>query len=151
MKWLVLLLLLVSVCCSKGSDDEDEDAIEVDAKYTELTKQFGDALARKDYRSAYDLFSTNLETKISYNEFVETVSPYMDGFSGTIEAGYSSPTDPEDLAELVPQEDRSKLVAEYTIELSGTIEEEEDAAYFCTVWVIDDAGTPRIASFYIED
>jgi hypothetical protein len=151
MKWLVLMLLLVSVCCSKDSGEEDEDAIKVDAKYTELTKDFGDALARKDYRSAYDLFSTNLQNKLSYNEFVETVSPYMDGFSSTIEAGYSGASDPEGLAEFVPEEDRSKLVAEYTIELSGTIEDEEDAAYFCTVWVIDENGTPSVASFYIED
>ena len=151
-RWMIVVLLAFSVCCSKGKDKEGETSgITVDAKYQAHVEQFGSAIAQKDYRSAYDLLSTNLRSKMSYNEFVETLSPYMDSFSGTIEAGYSDPEDPKDMAEFVPEADRSKLVAEYTIELSGTIEEEEDAAYFCTAWIIDEDGAPGVGSFYIED
>lgn len=155
MKWFVVFLLLaVCISCSKSSQKEaaeEEDSIEVDAKYQTLVEDFGGALAQKDYRSAYGLLSTNLKSKLTYDQFVETMSPYLDSFSGEIEAGYSPAADPQDMAELVPEADRAKLVAEYTIEFSGTIEDEDDAVYFCTTWVIDDGGTPGVASFYLED
>ena len=151
MRWIIVVLLAFSVCCSKSKEEAEPSGIEVDAKYQTHVEQFGSAIARKDYRSAYDLLSTNLRATLSYNEFVDTLKPYLDSFSGTIEAGYSDPEDPQDMAEFVPEADRSKLVAEYTIELSGTVEDDEEAAYFCTTWIIDEGGAPGIGSFYIED
>ena len=150
MKWVLVLLLVFSLSCSKTkSNEEGEGLKKADPKYQAIVEQFGNAIARKDYRSAYDLMSSNFQSKLSFNEFVETWQPYMDSFEGEVQAGYSASDDAQGMSEFVPEEDRSHLVEEVTIELSGNIDGQEEA-FFCTTWIIDD-GTPSIAMFYVED
>jgi hypothetical protein len=147
MKWLFAFLLALCVCCAK--DDKDVPRAVGDPKYQELVEQFANAIAQKDYRTAYDLTSANLRDKLTFDEFIQTWKPYLDSFESDIQTGYEASGDPQEMAEFVPEADRPHLVEEITIEFSGNIGGSEEA-FFCTVWVIDD-GTPSIGSFYVED
>jgi hypothetical protein len=53
------------------------------------------------------------------------------------------------LPEFVAESERKYLVENVTIEFYGPMEEDE-GAFFCTLWIIDD-GTPKIGRFYLED
>jgi hypothetical protein len=152
MKYLMVVLLLAAVCCSKSvkQEEEEEGTRQADPKYQAVVTQFAEAVAQKDYPTAYNLTSPNLRSGLTYNEFVETWQPYIDSFDGEIELGYVASDDPQEMSEFVPEADRAKLVEEVTIELSGMIEDTEET-FFCTTWVIDDGGAISIGSFYVED
>ena len=150
MKYFIVGLLLFSLACSKTKDEDEEEVRQADPKYQAVVEQFAKAVAREDYRTAYDLTSEDLQSRLSFDEFVEAWKPYIDSFEGEIELGYSASDDPQGMAEFVPEAVRSYLVEEVTIELSGTIEDSEEA-FFCTAWVIDQGGEISIGSFYVED
>ena len=142
--WLSLLVLFVSC-----SSEKEESAKKVNAKYRPLIEQFANSIAQKDYKSAYDLTSPALQQRLTYQEFVESWTGYLEGFSGSLKIEYRPGDDPQEMAEFVPEADRASLVEEITLVFSGPLEGEE-AQFYCTTWIVDN-GTPYISSFYIED
>lgn len=112
-----------------------------------LLQGFAAAIVERDYAKAYAAVATERRSTLSQQDLEEAFRHYRDGLPDGLKTEVK--VDPYDGdSPLVPEELRERIVAEGVVHFTP----EGDAEGFnAIVWILMEAGVPRLASFYVED
>ena len=145
-----LVLAATIACGGKQASPQPTPAASVksDPAIDGMLKGFADAILAKDYARAYEAIAMERRPTLPLSEFEEAISHYREGHESQLQVSIQvSPYDP-DGASLLPDEYEGRIASEATVEFEPGGDEE---GFTVLVWIVMEAGVPRLASFYVGD
>jgi len=144
--------LLVTIACARHEQASPPPTTAPpaasDPAVDRLLKGFADAILAKDYAQAYDAIALERRPTLPLAEFQEAIAHYREGYEGSLRASVRvEPYDP-DGASLLPDEFKGRIASEAIVEFEPGGDEE---GFSVLVWIVIEAGVPRLASFYVGD
>lgn len=120
-----------------------------DAQTRALLEGFAAAIVARDYASAYAAVATERRASLSLAEFQEAISDYRDGLPDVLKTDVRIDPFDRESAAVVPDEYLDRIVSEGVVYFEP---EGEDAEGFSVhVWMMSEAGEPRLATFFVGD
>jgi hypothetical protein len=102
----------------------------------------------RDYAAAHGLVATDARAELSRQELEEAFQHYREGLPDLLKTDVEVEAYDREAALLVPESLRSRIDAEGTIHFEPGGDAEGFSAH---VWIMPDAGEPRLAHFYVGD
>jgi len=120
-----------------------------DPKAEALLHGFAAAIVARDYASAYAAVATERRASLSLAEFQETISGYRDGLPDVLKTQVQLEPYDRESAIVVPDEYLDRIVSEGVVYFEP--EGDEAEGFSVQVWIMNEAGEPRLASFFVGD
>lgn len=120
-----------------------------DAQTRALLEGFAAAIVARDYASAYAAVATERRGSLGLAEFQEAIGDYRDGLPDVLRSEVRIDPFDRDSASVVPDAYLDRIVSEGVVYFEP---EGEDAEGFSVhVWIMSEAGEPRLATFFVGD
>jgi hypothetical protein len=142
------LLLLAAACGGRAPEAAASKPAAADPKVDALLRSFASAIVARDYASAYGAVAAERRASLSQQEFEEAFRHYRDELPDALETEIGQEPFDRESAVLVPDEYKDRVVAEGSISFEPGGEAE---GFSATLWILLEAGEPKLASFYVED
>ena len=157
-KLLIVSLILLSSC---GKESEDRTGLSkrpLKREHQSLAQRFAEAVARKDYKAAFEMTAPSFRSEVGWDEFLESIQRYRESASAvpkfTISATEDDPKNiqSDGMVELlVPEAERKKIVEEAAIHFTVN-EGKDDAGFWALIlWIVEESDGPRILNYYQDD
>ncbi len=145
---LVAAGLLASLACSKAPPPPSS-AKPADPRIETSLRGFASAIVARDYAAAYGAIASERRGSLPMAEFQEAFGHYRDGLPDDLKAEVIVEAYDRESATLLPEEFRDRIAAEGVVHFEPTDQAIE--GFSAHVWVLLEAGEPRLAHFYVED
>ena len=145
---LAALALSSGACSGSAPEAAAQKAQAPDPKTDALLRRFASAIVARDYASAYDAVAAERRGSLSLAELQETFGHYRDGLPDALKTEVEVEPYDKQAASLVPDELRDRIVAEGVVRFEPGDDLEGFSAH---VWILMEAGEPKLATFYVED
>jgi hypothetical protein len=152
---LLTACVFAIVACSKpakegpAAEAPSKKTPAADGKTQAFLQKFAADITARDYAAAYQAVAVERRTSLSQQQFEEAFRHYRDGLPDTLRTSVQVDPYDKDAAVLVPDEFRDRIASEGVIHFEPGDEELE--GFSSTVWVVMEAGEPKLAAFYVED
>jgi hypothetical protein len=145
---MAVLALSSAACSGSAPQAAPQKAQAPDPKTDALLRKFAAAIVARDYAAAYDAVATERRGSLSLAELQENFGHYRDGLPDVLKTEVEVEPYDRESASLVPDELRDRIVAEGVVRFEPGDDLEGFSAH---VWILMEAGQPKLASFYVED
>jgi hypothetical protein len=146
---LAVAAAVAVTACSGSAPQASPPPSPADPKVVTMLEGFASAIVARDYASAYNAVAVERRGELPLSELQENFGHYRDGLPDDLQAKVQVDPYDRETALLVPEELRDRIVAEGVIHFEPRAEGQE--GFSATVWVMLDAGEPKLATFYVED
>lgn len=146
---LVVAGLVASLACTTPAPQPSPSGAPADPRIEAALRGFASAIVARDYASAYQAVAASRRASLTLQDLQENFGHYRDGLPDALEIKISVEPYDKESATLVPEELRELIAAEGVIHFEPGGEELE--GFSAHVWVLMEAGEPKLATFYVED
>jgi hypothetical protein len=149
---LAIAGLAFGLCCSGPASAPEASAASAppaDPKVETMLRGFAAAIVARDYATAHGAVATDVRGTLPLAELEETIGHYRDGLPDDLETEVSVEPYDREGASIVPNALRDRITAEGSVQFKPKDEEQE--GFSIIVWVMSEAGEPRLAHFFVGD
>jgi hypothetical protein len=140
--------LVVSGACKGAAPASSPGAPATDPRYQAFLTSFADAIVARDYGAAHALVAADARASLSREELEEAFQHYRESLPDQLKATVEVDAYDRDSALLVPDALRGRIDAEGTIHFVPGGDGEGFSAH---VWIMQEAGQPRLAHVFVGD
>jgi hypothetical protein len=141
-------LAAYSACRQSSPQPSPAAGAPADPRHQAMLTSFANAIVARDYAAAHALVAADARASLTRQELEEAFQHYRDGLPDPLETSVEVEAYDREAALLVPESLRGRIDAEGTIRFEPGGEDEGFSAH---VWIMKDAGEPRLAHFYVGD
>jgi hypothetical protein len=150
--------LILAACGKESTDASPISKRPLKPAHREVVTRFADAVAKKDYRAAFEETAADFKSQVGWEEFEKSIRRYRDQ-AETAPAYVLGATedDPKDFKEglielFVPEAERGRVVEEAVIRFTVKGKTPDDAGFWAVIlWIVDDGASAKILNYVQDD
>jgi hypothetical protein len=157
-KVLLASLVMMASC---GKEPERGGALSkrpLKKEHQALVQRLAEAVARKDYKAAFETTAPTFRSQVGWDEFLESIQRYRESTSAvptfTLSATEDDPKNIEQdgmVELLVPADQRKRIVEEVAIHFSVNEGKDDEGFWALVCWIVEESDGPRILNYYQDD